>query len=62
MNLSLGHFLHGIFGAFLGACLSLGYYVTCYHEDIFYRHINIMTIIIVSAIFFFVFFYGETIS
>jgi hypothetical protein len=48
MNLSLGRFLYGILGAFLGACSALGISLH------FIGHLNIKVIIIVSAVSFFV--------
>jgi len=57
MNLSLGRFVQGVLGAFLGACVYLGCHMNFAPDDIFFRHINIMKIIIISAIFFSAFFF-----
>jgi hypothetical protein len=56
MNFSFVRLIYGILGAFLGACAYLGSHMNFHPDDIFFKHINIMTIIIVSVGFFIAFY------
>jgi hypothetical protein len=56
MNFSFIRLFYGILGAFLGACGYLGTHMNFHPDDIFFKHINIITMIFVSLGFFFAFY------